>query len=58
MRKQATDQIVEAGKLCDAATGMPQDKAAIAAMMTEAFINGMNMQERLTADTALQRAQT
>lgn len=55
MRVESTKGAAEAGKLCEAAKGLPQDKAAIAAMMAEAFINGMNMQERLAADTGPQR---
>ena len=57
MQARTTESFREAGKLYGAATGMPQDKAAIAAMMAEAFINGMNMQERLTAGNEPQRAQ-
>ena len=47
----------EAGRLCEAAKGLPQDKAAIAAMMAESFINGMDVQARLTADSLQQRPQ-
>ena len=43
-------------KLCNAAAGLPQDKSAIAALMTDAFINGMNMQTRLTTAAAQKSA--
>ena len=57
MQARTTESFREAGKLYGAATGMPQDKAAIAAMMAEAFINGMNMQKRLTAGNEPQQPQ-
>lgn len=35
------------GRLFEAIASTPPDKEAIAAMMTESFINGMNARERL-----------
>lgn len=57
MLTRTAENIKEAGKLYDAVSGMPLDKAAIAAMMADAFINGMNMQARLDADGTPQRTQ-
>ena len=48
---------VEAGRLCEAAKDLPQDKAAIAAMMADAFINGMRVQQIMTTDSAPEEAQ-
>lgn len=57
MAIRTAESAAEAGKLCEAVKGLPQDKATLAAMMADAFINGMNMQERLSADNTPQRAQ-
>lgn len=57
METRITERIEAAGKLCGITAGMPQDKAAMAAMMTDAFINGMRAQERLTAGNEPRRAQ-
>ncbi len=53
MRTNRTaNSVAEAGKLCIEAKGLSQDKAVIVAMVTEAFVNGMNAQQRLTTDPA------
>lgn len=39
--------LVATGRLFEALASTPPDKEAIAAMMTESFINGMNARERL-----------
>ncbi len=58
MTTYTSESVSTAGKLCRGVTGLPQNKAAIAAMMAEAFVNGMRAQERLTCDSAAQRPQT
>ena len=57
MAIRTVESVAEAGKLCEAVKGLPWSKAEIAAMMAESFINGMHVQERMTADTAPQQAQ-
>lgn len=47
-----TDALSAASRLCAATVGMPEGKAALAALVSEAFINGMAAQERLTSDSA------
>ena len=48
------ERIAASGRICDAAKDLTKDKAALAAMMAEAFINGMNAQDLMTrtADAA------
>ena len=57
MQARTTESFREAGKLYGAATGMPQDKAAIAALLAAAFINGMNLLVRLSAGNEPQQPQ-
>ena len=57
MNTYTTTSVTEAGRLCKEAAGMPQDKAAIAAMMAEAFINGMKVQLILSAQTQPQNTE-
>lgn len=47
-----------ASRLCAATVGMPEGKAALAALVSEAFLNGMTAQERLTCDSAPEQGQT
>lgn len=57
MTTYTTASVTDAGRLCKEAAGMPQDKAAIAAMIAEAFINGMKVQLMLSAPAHPQKAE-
>ena len=58
MEIRTTESVAVIERLCEATKGLSQEKAAIAAMVAESFINGMHTQERLTADSTPQQAQT
>lgn len=49
VKMYTSEQALEASCLYALIQKVPQDKLAIAVMLAEAFINGMTMQERLTA---------
>ena len=55
--KYSAQQAAEGVLFYDTLKSVPEDKQDIVAMMAEAFINGMNMQERLTAGNGPQQPQ-
>ena len=55
--KYTAQQAAEGVLFYDTLKSVPEDKQDIVAMMAEAFINGMNMQERLTAGNEPQQPQ-
>lgn len=54
-KSRTPENLTVAGKLLEAMAGVPLDKALIASVAAEAFINGMNAHERLTTDSAPER---
>jgi hypothetical protein len=50
--KYTPEQIADAKKLLDVYNGVPEEKRPILAAMMDAFISGMNAQERLTDNKA------
>jgi hypothetical protein len=53
-----TDSLSAAGKLCEAIPNAAHERAVLAAMMAEAFINGMTARDMLDAGTAQQQTRT